>query len=41
MHWWNMAAYEVESRMQGYHVYKDIWAAMIEDLYVKENHSMM
>ena len=42
MHWWNMVAYEVESRVQSYHVYQDIWGAMIkEDLYAKENHSMM
>ena len=27
-----MAAYEMESCVRGYHVYKDIWAAMIGDL---------
>ena len=38
----SMVAYEMESCVQGYHVYKYIWAAMIEeDLYAKENHSVM
>ena len=38
-HWWSMAAYEMESRVRSY---QDIWAAMIEEnLYAKENHSMM
>ena len=36
-----MAAYEMESHVRSYHIYQDIWAAMIEYLYEKENHSMM
>ena len=28
----SMAVYEMESCVQGYHVYKDIWPAMIGDL---------
>ena len=27
-----MAVYEIQSCMQGYHIYKDIWTAMIGDL---------
>ena len=35
-HWCSMAAYEMESCLQDYHVYKDIWAAMIVEVLLWE-----